>query len=156
MRACGGSTGTTQGVAGAGGGAAGAGGSAGAAGSGGAPVTSCPTERPTTGTACAGSFTCNYTDAIRCNVSCYSSYMCSNGRLMFLGNNDGCFQVTCSSDAGTDADPTTTVCTFGMDQTCNDNPFWSSIQGRCTDAGVCVCGDGGANPTTGRCLMPGP
>ena len=153
-------------AAGAGGGAAGDGGGAGAGGAGGATLASCPTTtRPTTGTACAGSFTCNYTDAVRCNVSCYSAYMCSSGKIIFLGNNDGCFQVTCSPDAGTDAadarmdaadaraDATTaTVCTPGAHQSCNDNPAWSSIHGSCTDAGVCVCSDAGTNPDSGRCL----
>ena len=42
---------------------------------------------------------CNYTDTVRCNVACYSSYACATGSLIFLGNNDGCFQVTCSPDA---------------------------------------------------------
>jgi hypothetical protein len=45
------------------------------------------------------------------------------------------------------------VCTLGADQTCNDNPAISSLRGRCTSAGTCVCNAGGAlNPATGRCL----
>jgi hypothetical protein len=158
----GGVGGSGGGVGGSGGGAAGSGGgAAGTGGAGGATLTSCPMARPTTGTACAGSLLCNYTDGVQCNVSCYSTYMCSNGRIIFLGNNDGCFQVTCSPDAGTDAAGAGTdaadggiaaVCTPGADQTCNDNPAWSSIHGRCTDGGVCVCGDAGTNPDSGHCL----
>lgn len=30
-------------------------------------------------------------------------------------------------------------CTFGADQTCNADPTVSSIHGRCTEAGTCVC-----------------
>lgn len=174
MAGCGGRTlGTDGAAAGAGGGAAGTGagaagaggGAAGAGGAGGAPITSCPTTRPISGTACAGSFPCNYTDAVHCNVACYSTFMCSSGRIVFLGNNDGCFQLTCPPDAGTDAtdartdvadagaDATTAaICTPGADQTCNDNPLWSSIHGSCTDAGACVCRDAGTNPDSGRCL----
>jgi hypothetical protein len=122
MAGCGGSTVSSDGGGGDGGGAAGAGGAAGGGGGGGAAgaggsaagssggragvgghgeVTSCPTTRPgSNAVACVGAFTCNYTDMVRCNVACYSGYMCFNGSFLFLGNNDGCLQVTC--DAGTD------------------------------------------------------
>ena len=95
--------------------------------------------------------TCNYVDAVHCNLACTSDYQCISGRIVFLGSSDGCFQVTCSPDAGTDAAGQRrrhrrTVCTLGADQTCNDNPIWSSIHGRCTDAGVCLCNDAGTQP----------
>lgn len=45
------------------------------------------------------------------------------------------------------------ACTFGADQTCNDNPAISSLHGRCTPAATCICNSGFAlNPSTGRCL----
>ena len=80
-----------------------------------------------------------------------------SGRIVFLGSSDGCFQLTCSLDAGTDAgsdagSDAATVCTPSTDQTCNDNPIWSSIHGRCADTGVCLCNDAGTNPDSGRCL----
>lgn len=139
-----GGAGGRGGVGSGSGGAAGTGGG----GTGGAsmPITTCPASRVTVGTACIGTFNCNYDDTCRCDVCCYSSYRCTNGSIAFLGNNDGCMQVTC--DAGT----TAAVCTFGADQTCNDNPIVSSIHGRCTDAGACVCSDAGTNPDSGRCL----
>jgi hypothetical protein len=44
-------------------------------------------------------------------------------------------------------------CTFGMDQTCNDNPIISSLHGVCQPDGTCKCNEGFAmNPDTGRCL----
>jgi hypothetical protein len=30
-------------------------------------------------------------------------------------------------------------CTFGADQTCNADPAVSSLHGRCTEVGTCVC-----------------
>ncbi len=48
---------------------------------------------------------------------------------------------------------TAPVCTYGMDQTCNDNSFISSIHGYCQPDGTCICKDGYAkNPATGKCL----
>jgi hypothetical protein len=48
---------------------------------------------------------------------------------------------------------TAPVCTFGMDQTCNDNPLLSSIHGYCQPDGTCICKDGfDKNPVTGKCL----
>jgi hypothetical protein len=125
------------------------------AGTGGAGGVSgnCPATRPNTGAACTGTATCNYDDTCRCGVCCYSSYRCANGGFSYLGNNDGCLQVSCASDAGVSNDAgSAAVCTFGADQTCNDNPAWSSIHERCTDAGSCLCGDAGTNPDSGRCL----
>ena len=55
-------------------------------------------------------------------------------------------------EAGAPDASTTPVCTFGADQTCNDDPRISSIRGRCTDAGACACGDAETNPDSGRCL----
>ena len=133
------------------GGSAGAAGSGGAVGSGGAAGMACPMERPTIGTACTGTSSCNYDDLCRCNNCCYTTYRCTNGRFEFLGANDGCLQITCFHDDHAEAG-TAAVCTFGADQTCNDNPRLSSIHGRCTDAGACACGDAGTNPDSGRCL----
>ena len=58
--------------------------------------------------------------------------------------------VACPS---ADTDPEV-VCTFGMDQTCNDDPEISSLHGQCEPDGTCTCfeGFGGKNPETGRCL----
>jgi hypothetical protein len=49
----------------------------------------------------------------------------------------------------------TGVCTYGMDQTCNDNPIISSIQGTCNPDGTCSCTSGWpvtVNAQTGKCL----
>jgi hypothetical protein len=46
------------------------------------------------------------------------------------------------------------VCTPGLDQTCNDEPWASWISGWCTADGVCVCDVGyTVNPATGRCMI---
>ncbi|HEY6559283.1 MAG TPA: hypothetical protein VI072_18490 [Polyangiaceae bacterium] len=43
-------------------------------------------------------------------------------------------------------------CTFGQDQTCNDDPKVSALWGRCTELGVCECQSGFAlSPTSKRC-----
>jgi hypothetical protein len=47
---------------------------------------------------------------------------------------------------------TAPVCTYGMDQTCNDNPLSSSIHGYCQPDGTCICKAGfELNPATGKC-----
>ncbi|HEY8946032.1 MAG TPA: hypothetical protein VIM73_17310 [Polyangiaceae bacterium] len=44
------------------------------------------------------------------------------------------------------------VCIPGVDPSCNDSPFVSSIWGRCLDSGTCECNPGyETNPETGRC-----
>jgi hypothetical protein len=46
-----------------------------------------------------------------------------------------------------------TVCQPGADQSCNDNPILSSVNGSCAANGTCACHAGFAkNPKTGRCL----
>ncbi|HEX6277577.1 MAG TPA: hypothetical protein VFZ53_31250 [Polyangiaceae bacterium] len=41
----------------------------------------------------------------------------------------------------------------GPNPACNDNPALSSVHGRCTAAGTCVCNEGyELNPATGKCL----
>ncbi len=48
---------------------------------------------------------------------------------------------------------TSTVCTPGTHQTCNDNPAISSLHGQCLPDGSCACTPPFAkNPETGRCL----
>jgi hypothetical protein len=41
--------------------------------------------------------------------------------------------------AGAPAQGKRVPCTFGADQTCNADPAVSSLHGRCTEAGTCVC-----------------
>ncbi|MBT3217505.1 MAG: hypothetical protein HN348_00300 [Proteobacteria bacterium] len=44
-------------------------------------------------------------------------------------------------------------CTYGADQTCNDNLAISSLHGTCNEDGTCTCADGfDKNPQTGLCL----
>jgi hypothetical protein len=43
------------------------------------------------------------------------------------------------------------VCTPGADQTCNDNPAFSSIHGTCQSDGSCVCSPGFSLLTSGKC-----
>ncbi|HEY6728994.1 MAG TPA: hypothetical protein VI197_33520 [Polyangiaceae bacterium] len=42
-------------------------------------------------------------------------------------------------------------CTFGADQTCNENPAVSSLWGRCTEAGTCECKPGFQLSPSGYC-----
>jgi hypothetical protein len=146
-------------------GTGGAGGTGGAAGAGGA---SCPAERPSIGAACTGSRQCDYEDMCRCGVCCYTTYRCTDGSIAYAGSTDACYNAMCdagpppldgppaSGTAGAGGSGGTggsAVCSFGADQTCNDNPILSSIRGHCTDAGVCECdGNAGTNPDSGRCL----
>jgi hypothetical protein len=44
------------------------------------------------------------------------------------------------------------VCTFGEDQTCNDDALISSIQGTCNQDGTCTCHPGfSRSATSGKC-----
>jgi hypothetical protein len=131
----------------AGGGNAGAGGDAGAGGT--APLASCPTQAPFNMPACTGTFGCQYTFGCNCHGCCASYHRCTDGILMVTTVDDGCAQGP-PCDAGADA--LAAICTFGADQTCNDDPRVSSIRGRCTDAGTCECSATGTNPDSGRCL----
>lgn len=42
-------------------------------------------------------------------------------------------------------------CTFGADQTCNEDPRVSSLWGRCTEAGTCECKPGFELGPSGYC-----
>ena len=77
---------------------------------------------------------------------------------------DGCNTCSCTSgglvactlkDCPTmDAGTSPPACTFGQDQTCNEDPVISSLRGTCLADGTCKC-SGAASPATGRCLNPG-
>jgi hypothetical protein len=54
------------------------------------------------------------------------------------------------SDASKQAPPAK-VCTFGADQTCNDNPAISSLHGVCQKDGSCLCHPGFAKTAKGLC-----
>lgn len=144
--ACGGKGKTTGAGGVAGGGTSGS--------DGGAPITSCPSSMPTTQPACSGALTCQFEAGCTCHGCCVAFYSCVNGTFKELDFNDVCIQGPPCEDggAGDAAGSGGAVCTFGADQTCNDNPALSSIHGRCTDAGVCACSDAGVNPDSGRCL----
>jgi len=43
------------------------------------------------------------------------------------------------------------ACTFGADQTCNEDPRVSSIWGRCTEHGTCECNAGFELGPSGYC-----
>ena len=45
----------------------------------------------------------------------------------------------------------TAACTFGADQSCNDDPTISSLHGHCTAAGTCECNGGIPPGPSGRC-----
>jgi len=48
--------------------------------------------------------------------------------------------------------PAPRVCTFGADQTCNDDSLLSSVQGSCNQDGSCTCHPGfQVDPRSGRC-----
>jgi hypothetical protein len=78
-----------------------------------------------------------------------------DGSIVYWGSSDGCYNVfpcDAGTTSGTGGTGGSATCTFGADQTCNDNPILSSIRGHCTDAGVCECdGNAGTNPDSGRC-----
>jgi hypothetical protein len=60
-----------------------------------------------------------------------------------------CSRAVSASDGGNDS---STRCTPGADQTCNDNPAVSALWGHCEATGVCTCNFGTTvSPTTGRC-----
>jgi hypothetical protein len=139
-----GGRGGSSGVAGVGGSHGGTGG--GMAGAGGAPITSCPAARPVAATMCSGALDCYFDQRCTCRGCCFDHWSCVNGAFASRGYDDGCVAGSPCPDAGA-------VCTFGADQTCNDNPILSSIHGHCTDAGTCACTfDAGTNPDSGRCL----
>jgi hypothetical protein len=68
--------------------------------------------------------------------------------------------VACSTNTTTPADSGSSggdaavaVCEPGADQSCNDNPAFSSLHGRCLADRTCECAAGvEKNPDTGRCL----
>ena len=70
-----------------------------------------------------------------------------------------CTQRACASDGGIiDGAAITGVCSFGQDQTCNEDQTVSALRGKCQADGSCVCGANGtsraASPYSGRCLAP--
>jgi len=66
---------------------------------------------------------------------------------------DGAEAGAPASDAGAHpGDGGAGACTFGQDQTCNDNPDVSAVWGACNADGTCRCRPGFlVNPQTGRC-----
>lgn len=58
----------------------------------------------------------------------------------------------CSTEEGATPAFANPHCTFGQDQTCNDNPEVSTLWGRCQSDGRCLCLEGfEINTETGRC-----
>jgi hypothetical protein len=157
--ACGSGAGKADGAAG-GSATAGTGGTAGSGGTGGpttagtggtadggAVLTSCPTGVPSSGPACAGTFSCMYVTGCSCNGCCSAVYRCTDGRLMSSGSdyNDGCLQGTCAGG---------TACTIGQPETCDDDPDAGAGDGYCTIGNKCICPPGRFNSSSGRCLPP--
>jgi hypothetical protein len=74
---------------------------------------------------------------------------------------DGCNTCTCTSgglaactvNSCSSPDASTTVCTFGADQTCNEDLRVSSLRGTCLRDGTCKCTTR-ISPSTGKCLNP--
>jgi hypothetical protein len=61
--------------------------------------------------------------------------------------------VDAAQDAGPITDGALSVCSPGLDQTCNDSPVISSLHGHCENNGSCTCTAPFAkNPATGKCL----
>lgn len=60
--------------------------------------------------------------------------------------------ATSTSTSASSGEPGASVCTPGMDQTCNDSPEISSLHGTCLPDGTCQCKEPfEKNPATGRC-----
>ena len=61
--------------------------------------------------------------------------------------------VTTSEPAAAASPPSAkrSPCTFGADQTCNEDPRVSSFWGRCTEAGTCECKPGFELAPSGYC-----
>ena len=83
-----------------------------------------------------------------CMAACSSTSDCRSGyvcRVVELFPGD--------EDTPTSPEPVCwTVCVSGMDQTCNDSAYISSLHGTCLPDGTCECYDGfPLNPETGRC-----
>jgi hypothetical protein len=59
-------------------------------------------------------------------------------------------------DASPDITPDArSVCTPGMNQTCNDDPISAAVSGVCQANGTCSCNDGySKNAITGKCMRP--
>jgi hypothetical protein len=74
--------------------------------------------------------------------------LCAAGLLAAFGCSSGSRDA--NSDAGKKAPPAK-VCTFGADQTCNDNPAISSLHGVCQKDGTCLCHTGFAKTEKGLC-----
>ena len=56
------------------------------------------------------------------------------------------------SDAQSDSDSGSGVCTLGQDQTCNEVASMSALAGQCRDDGTCLCNEGYiVVPASGRC-----
>jgi hypothetical protein len=63
-------------------------------------------------------------------------------------------RVDAGTDGGTAEDGGVGSCTFGADQTCNDNAAVSALWGSCGADGTCSCHSGfEVNPNTGRCRL---
>ena len=58
-----------------------------------------------------------------------------------------------NTPAAAPSSSTATVCTPGMDQSCNDNPEISSLHGTCNPDRTCICKQPfQKRPKTGECL----
>ena len=98
-----------------------------------------------------------------CNLACVEpicscvNHHCAAGSTTGAGGQGGLSGGAGAGDGSgsgglTGGDAATAVCTPGADQTCNDNPTFSSLHGHCTDAGTCICGNDAATlPSSGRC-----
>ena len=71
------------------------------------------------------------------------------------GNDTGGAAATGGTDQGTGGAANgypNPGCTYGADQTCNDDPSVSAIWGQCDQNGYCTCNSGYViNPATGKC-----
>ena len=92
-------------------------------------------------------------DLCRCNDSCYSTFRCTNGRFEFLGRRrlparSPAFQTTRRGRHSR-------LCTFGADQTCNDDPRSSCDPSMLHGRRHLRVRRRGTNPDSGRCLYAG-
>lgn len=126
--------------------------------------TSCGEEGKSCGT--CGDNPCEFCNLLRCSSGKWTSFEGFPDPSCTQPCHLSSTEITCSSIGGNVCGPKGAfcnadtmrcecepkVCSFGQDQTCNDNPAASTIYGKCNQFGACECGaEAEWNSQTGKC-----